>query len=251
MLGQSLTSRCSARIRRSWLGCLTICALILCVTWSLAASSCLAEESTVRLRFAWGSTTSSKHLWRGEISVDGASLSDLQPLGVEADAPIALRLEDGRLLVDPLIKRGFDGCDVTVRGDEQAMVRVRLQSDQSPQPMVVEAPLAEIANSPIRSPLDQLGSYLLASRCPGDKLRVDLERDHLVFRPGETWSFQLRPDLAAELAEGPIRIDVRLMAGSDLKNILWQSNRQLTSEMQTAVSSTMRLRAPRLKAPID
>ncbi|MGI9427428.1 MAG: hypothetical protein ACR2NM_02140, partial [Bythopirellula sp.] len=188
------------------------CVLLL-VIWGLGDSlaGCAAEK-TVRLRFAWGSGSSLKQRWTGSISVEGGLLTELKPLGIEVDAPVAQRIDGSRLLVAPLQKRGFDGCDLMVRADEQAKVRVELRSEQAPQAKIIEATLAEIVANQLRQPLDELGSFFLARRSPGDELRVPLTRDHLVFEPGEKWKLQLQPDLVEHLQTSPILFDVQLRA---------------------------------------
>ena len=66
----------------------------LLVACSLACltSGAFADELDVRLRLAWGSGDSAKHRWIGRITCDDAKMSDLQPLGIEADAPAAIQL---------------------------------------------------------------------------------------------------------------------------------------------------------------
>lgn len=203
------------------------CLAVLILTPSFSID-CFAAEKTVRLRLAWGSGSAQKQRWTGEISVNNAVLTQLQPLGVEADAPVAQRIDGSRLIVAPLEKRGFDGCDITVRADEQALVRVSLRSEQMPQAAVFEAPLSEVIASQLRGPLDQLGSFFLAHRSPGDQLRVLPTREHMVFEPGETWKLKLQPDLAAALATGPVLLDVQLRATGVAKPS-WQSTQQISA----------------------
>ena len=191
-----------------------------------------AAEKTVRLRLAWGSDTSAKARWTGQITVAEGVLTDLQPLGIEADAPVALRIDGSRLVVAPLERRGFDGCDLTVRADEQALVSLWLKSGQSPEPTRVEVPLAEILASDFRQPLDEFGSYFLAHRAPGDKLRIRPTRDSYVFAPGESWTLSLEPDLESELAAGPLELDMVLRAAGE-EEILWQTSQQVTTESST------------------
>src|SRR5690349_11483685 len=84
----------------------------------LAAPRAKAVELNVRLRFAWGSGGQSPLKWTGKITAAGAKFADLQPLGVEADEAAALRLDGEQILITPLVRRAFDGCDVTIRADE-------------------------------------------------------------------------------------------------------------------------------------
>ena len=211
------------RLRR-----LSLCAVCF-LSWAMTSVPSWAEEITVRVRLAWGSGGDATQRWSGQISIDGATLTELQPLGIEADEAAALRLEDNRLLVAPLEKRRFDGCDVTVRAQRQATLRVELRSEQLPQPKVIETTLDEIVDGQFRASLDDFGSVLLAHRSPGDKLRVIPPGDSLVFGPGQQWSLRLRPDLAAETALGAVLLNLQLRAVGSEK-VLWETRQSVAAE---------------------
>ncbi len=104
-LSNRVASAC-ARLRCARLG---IGALAFGLCWALLSLPSHAEETTVRLRFAWGGSDQEKQRWTGQIAVEGGTFADLQPLGVEADASVSLRTEGNRLVIDPLEKRSFDG----------------------------------------------------------------------------------------------------------------------------------------------
>lgn len=209
---------------RRWVG---VSLGLLAFCW--LSSLCTAEELDVRLRLAWGSGDSAKHRWTGKISCLGSELSNLQPLGIESDAAVAIRLSDNELIVNPWEKRGFDGCDVSIKGDSESVVRFELQSEQSSAPTQLEVPLGKLATEQFREPLDSLGSFLLAYRSPGDRFRVEPTRKNLIFKPAEIWSLKLKTDFAAELAQGPVVVEVALRAiGSD--EILWQSTQVISAE---------------------
>ncbi len=190
-----------------------------------------AAEKTVRLRLAWGSGNASKQRWTGEIAVEGGVFTQLQPLGIEPDAPVALRIDGSQIVVDPLERRVFDGCDVTIRADEQARVQIRLRSEQLPQAVAIESTMAEIATNQLQQPLDELGSFFLAHRSPGDQLRVLPTREHFVFGPGETWNLKLQPDLAAELQLSTVVLDVQLRAVGETKSS-WRSSQKISDAAQ-------------------
>jgi hypothetical protein len=182
------------------------------VFWAIlaGAASCAADELNARLRFAWGSGGQAPQKWSGKITIDGAKLDKLLPLGIEADEAAAVRLDQNEIIVAPLVRRVFDGCDVTVRADEAAIVRIHLQSTTSAAVKSLEVPLSQILAKQFRAPLDELGSYFLVNRAPGDILRVHIDRPHLVFSPGESWELRLDADLKQQAAKGPITIDAQL-----------------------------------------
>lgn len=238
MIGQGRPTACHSPCSRSaaqqiWSGPLRPMLLhcLVVLHFILLGASSHAAEKTVRLRLAWGSGNAAKQRWTGVISVDNGLLTELQPLGVEVDASVAVRIDGSRLLINPLVKRGFDGCDVTVRADEQATVRVELRNDQTPQPAAFEAKLSEIVSQPLQRPLDEFGSYFLARRSPGDVLRVLPTRDHLVFEPGEVWQLNLEADLSSALADGPFVLDVRLL-GTNKDKPSWQASQQISEVSQ-------------------
>jgi hypothetical protein len=174
-----------------------------------------AAELDVRLRFAWGSGGQAPQRWTGGISVAGGEVSDLQPLGNEADEVAALRLDGKQVVINPLAPRIFDGCDVTLRGDEAALVSIRLHNDSATEAKEVQAPLGELARAEYRARLDELGGFLLVNRTPGDTLRVDVRRAHVVYEPGETISLTVTPHLdGVALPEGPLTLDARLAPSS-------------------------------------
>lgn len=199
--------------------------------WVGGTVESFAAEKTVRLRMVWGSGTATKQRWTGEISVAGGILTELQPLGVEPDAPVAIRIDGSRLIVDPLEKRSFDGCDVTIRADEQALIRVKLRGEQALQPTVIEATVADVLRQQLSQPLDGLGCRFSAHRSPGDVLRVLPTREHLVFDPGEKWELKLQPDLADAVARGTVLLDVQLRAAGAAKPS-WRSTQQITQSSQ-------------------
>ncbi len=199
----------------------TILFLLFCRPSHVVAAN--ADEVTVRLRLAWGSGSDTLQRWTGRVSCTGGQLSDLQPLGIEADEAAALRLESSGLVIAPLVKRSFDGCDVTVRALPDARLRILLRSEQSPESREIEVALSEVLSGQVSKRLDEFGSFFLAHRSPGDKLRVIPPIDSLVFSPGENWTLRLQPDLAAEVRNGPVLLDLKLHAYDD-DTVLWQAS---------------------------
>src|SRR5262249_8755206 len=93
-------------------------------------------------------------------------------------------------------------------------VRIEL-SDSEPggsSPAVFEIALSELLNHSVSKDLDKLGNHLLVRRAPGDMLRVELKGDHLVFSPGETFSFDLFPRHLPVPAGASVQLRARLVA---------------------------------------
>ena len=208
-----------------------LAALLCSLGGMILCASALGAEKTVRLRLAWGNNSTAKQRWFGHVAIAGGTLSDLQPLGIEADAPVALRIEKQKLVIDPLEKRGYDGCDITVVADEQAVIHFEFRNEQSPHGDTFDVPLQDVIEGHVSRPIDELGSILLAHRSPGDKLRVLPTRKNLVFDPQEIWNLQLQPDLAKELERGPLDLELKVHT-ADNNTVLWQTSRKYTSDSQ-------------------
>lgn len=207
--------------------------LLMVSLWTAIGPELFAKEVNVRLRIAWGSGDSTKQRWVGRIGCPGAKLSDLQPLGIETDASVAIQLINNELVVEPREVRGFDGCDVTVVGEESSLVRFELRSEQASSPTVVEVPLEKLGREQVRESIDTLGSVLLAYRSPGDRFRLITERENLIFKPGEAWPVRLQTDFAEELAVGPVTVDTALRTvGSDA--VLWQGTQVIAADLPAA-----------------
>ena len=87
-----------------------------------------------------------------------------------------------------------------------------------------EIPLAPFAQQPDtthKSPLGDRQNLLLVRRAPGDVLRVAFDRDHLVFAPGEMFTFRLQPHALGVPAETSLRASVQLLASGGSEE-LWR-----------------------------
>gem|GEM_PF-1350311 len=202
--------------RRTSLLCAIGC-LVICLGWQ---SKVRAEPTSVRLRFAWGGDRKEQHRWTGRITVEGGSFADLQPLGQEPDEPGAMWLAEDGLHIAPRRERGFDGCDVTISAEPTAAVVVQLRSGPDAEPKILRATLARLIRDPFRQTLTSANNLLLIHRAPGDTLAVHVQRDSLVFDPGEAWQLELQPDLGH--VREPVSIEVRLHAAGS-EDVLWES----------------------------
>src|SRR6476469_6331934 len=87
-----------------------------------------AEPIDVRIRIAWGGGEA--RAWRGTIQLSEGTLSDIQPLGLEADEPGSMLLIDDKSLhVFPRTPRSYDGLDLRVQAPQEAKLLVQLDAD--------------------------------------------------------------------------------------------------------------------------
>lgn len=246
--GSPIFPRSPARPRKVWRGVcccrrVVVAATALVVCWLVCATGAHSAPTTVRLRFAWGGNAQAQQRWTGRIVVDHGTLTHLQSLGMEPDEPGSLRLVDGQLHIDPLGKRSFDGCDVTITAEPTAEVIIELQSDESTEPATARVPLSQLADEQFRLPLDEQNNFLLVHRAPGDQLAVSIERDSLVFDPGEQWQLQLHPNLSANIGQSEVSIEVRMHAQRSDSN-LWEFRQTLRPGIHSRVASESRQTIP-------
>jgi hypothetical protein len=165
-------------------------AALVCLSCFLGALRANGDESLLQLRIAWGG--GAERIWEGSIRLSGGRFSELQPLGLEADEPGSIWLDDEGIEIRQRALRAYDGVDVSVSADVDATLVVSLNNEQGETAKSVEVPLRSLLNQAHNSTLDDTGNRLIVTRSSNDRLRIIFERDHLVFSPGETLQFQLQ-----------------------------------------------------------
>ena len=187
--------------------------------WNVLALAAQAAPSPLRLRFEWGGGP--RRDWSGQVSIDQGRLADLLPLGIEADEPGALWIEGGQVQIAHRSGRTYDAFDVEVIAEPGAVLTVRLGDRASGLPdMTLTIPIADVINEVYSGELDAQGNRLLVRRAPGDAMRIETQREALVFAPGEIFAFNLRPLLPSVAAGTPLRFVVRLTAARE-SEVLW------------------------------
>ena len=99
-----------------------LAAAVFCLLQLLSSFS-YADEA-IMVRVAWGG--GSEKLWEGSIAVSRGTISQPRPLGIEADEPGSMWLEDGRLLIRQRSPRSYDGVDIIVTAPADARLIVQL-----------------------------------------------------------------------------------------------------------------------------
>jgi len=196
-----------------WLGCRWGSAIALTVC--LAAT---AVGETMRVRIAWGG--GAEQLWQGRIALSKGALSEPQPLGIEADEPGSMWLDEAQLRFLQRTPRTYDGVDLLLDADLDADLRIEIGLAQSSQPPTrVEVPLMQLIDGFHNTDLDDRGNRLLIRRTADDKLRVKLDRDSLVFTPGEVLRFAMEPHLLGASSQSRVRIVVALTAARSAQEV--------------------------------
>src|SRR5262249_15085902 len=150
-------------------------------------------------------------------------------------------LDENRLQVRQRSSRSYDGADIEISGPPETMLKIEF-SDSEPgagPASVTEVSLSELIRNPVNKDLDKSGNRLLVRRAPGDMLRVEFKRDHLVFSPGESFSFDLAPRHLPVAAGTSVQLRTRVVAHSLAGGKEWslqeQSVKATTDETTPAV----------------
>jgi hypothetical protein len=190
----------------------------------LLLSSFARADDAMMVRVAWGG--GSEMAWQGTISVSRGTISQPRPLGIEADEPGSMWLQDGRLAIRQRSPRTYDGVDIVVTAPTDAKLIVQLAAAGDPQQAPqIEVPLADISSEFRILPLDQRENRLLVRRAPGDSLLVRTARPSLVFSPGEKMHFEVTPHLLPLAAETRVEIKAELLDAQERS--LWSGTQEV------------------------
>jgi hypothetical protein len=180
------------------------------------------------VRVAWGG--GAEKTWEGSISVLGGTISQPRPLGIEADEPGSMWIEDGRLQIRQRSARNYDGVDIIINDlggtklGPKLIVHLTAAGDTQPRPPI-EVPLAEVSSEFRDAQLDDRDNRLLVRRTPGDSLLVHMAHLSLVFDPGEKMHLDVVPHLLPVAAETHVQIAAQLLDAQQRQ--LWFSEKDV------------------------
>jgi len=207
---------------------------LLCLVAAALLPAVAHGESTLRLRVAWGGETPVR--WVGQVSLSEGELRDVDLLSRERDAPGSIWLTEGAVRLAQPRPRRFDGFDITAAAPLDATLRLEFQAAGGESSTVVEAKLSELMRGANRSTIGLAGTTLLVHRAADDALRVDLQRDNLIFATGETMSFGVEPVIAGAKAGSTIDLVTKLYRGRRAQEVWSSSNRaSLASSSATKI----------------
>lgn len=221
--------------------------LALCLVALLAARAA-ADDPRIRLRLEWGGGEARR--WQGTVRVSEGSVADPRPLGVEADEPGSMWIEEGILQIQQRSSRVYDGLDLLVSAPEDASLIVDLwhvdedlEADPRSQPEETEIPLTRLVAEYHSSPLDRHNNRLLARRSPGDKLRVNVLAESLVGLPGQDLELEIEPCLVGMEVSGPLRLEVRCLRGRSSHEV-WSDSHDITLDEQGCLATGELFKVP-------
>ncbi len=143
-------------------------------------------KGDLKLRFAWGGGVPKK--WRGNISIENGEIGISRVLAIASDAPSTVIERKGELVINHRIATSYGGVDAAIKLDGENVVRFQLELE-SGETFERQWTLQQL-EAGINESIDQQQNQISVSRTPGDQVRININRPHLVFEPGEAWHFE-------------------------------------------------------------
>lgn len=220
--------RQTRRGRRRQAALVLACALVWLVGLATSATALLAEEVDLELRIAWGGGVPRQ--WQATIALDRGELFAPVPIGMELDEPGSMHVDAGRLHIRQRSPRSYDGVDVHARGPLDGRLLVSIGPVDEPElARTLEISLADLVAETSAQTLDTVGNRLSIRRTPGDRLRVKLDRDRLVFAPGERFEIDVEPYLFTVQPEASVTLELRLFEGRTEREV-WRADHPLRAD---------------------
>jgi hypothetical protein len=171
----------------------------------------------MRLRIAWGGGTPTA--WVGSLRLSAGELRDVRSLGMDVDSAGAFLSVGSEIPIRSPAPHAFDAIDVTLKAELTETLTVQLAKRDSPErPSIIPIPVQQLISETHSKPIDRHGNRLLIRRAPGDSIRIQHERDHLVFAPGESWMVEVHQHLLP-LPEGSVRLVVEVFRGRTQRSV--------------------------------
>ncbi len=206
--------------------------VLLCALW--ATNGVCAETTDLRLRVAWGGGAARQ--WQGSLSIQDGTLSDLSYLGLDADEAATIYLEKYAVQIQQRSLRDYDGFDIQAVGSSTSVLKLEIAPADHPEEMQrIEVSLGDLITTYTHAELDSQNNQILIQRVSGDQLRTSFERSSLVFKPGETFEFQIMPHLMGLEDQSNLRCHVQLFRTGQDKQ-LWDRNDELVVNLDGSVN---------------
>lgn len=182
------------------------CALLMPV---VASAQETEAPSTIRLRVHWDSG-GDPVIWSGKASIDHGRLLDVQPWGRDPDsAALAMSRANG-VVIAPRLPRRIAAFDVTAEADGAAVLRVELRAGDG-EPVVADMLLSDITTRAKRVALGD--GVLQVYRAPDDRIRVQTDRQQLIFAPGDVFRFGVEATVPGATPHSPVDLVAELQRG--------------------------------------
>ncbi|HVW01142.1 MAG TPA: family 10 glycosylhydrolase, partial [Planctomycetaceae bacterium] len=177
-----------------------------CAAHAAGAQDQPARIGPLRLRIEWSAAVS--RTWNGVLEISDGRFESPISLGVEADEPGTLWIENDAVWIRRRSARTYDGLDVELVANPEAVLTMTLQSPEDGGPGErIQIRVRDLTTDERAWSLAADQGRLTIRRRPGDNLVVHTTRPHLIFEPGETFDFQLALH-AAQHRDRPVKFSV-------------------------------------------
>ncbi|QDS90526.1 hypothetical protein EC9_47400 [Rosistilla ulvae] len=227
-------------LRFAWIiRSLAFCGVIALLLDALPATL-YSQEIELRLRAHW--QTAMPEQARFTIQIDNGHLDRLRNLSLDAGSTGALHLATDRKQISVVSRmpslRG--GLEFVARGPAEAILSwSELGADEKrTAPAASQVALADLIDQPRSIELPGGRIQLVVDRAPGDRLRVEFDRESLIFAPGESVPLTIVPEATGLAPNQKLRLMMTLSRARSDKPILQR-------EFQVATDADGRV------APID
>ena len=211
------------------------------------------EDGTpvVNLWIEWGA--GNERRWRGRITVDDGELIDVRPYGFAIDSPASVYLASGSAVINQRSPSGYNSLKLSVKAPLTSKIWIELApTEQSVNKKSLRLQIKSLLTDIHRSELDAQGNLLIVRRAPGDDLRVEFERDTLVFAPKETFKFDVRPHLIPVESDAPYRCRIDLLEARTGQRVnTFEQQIQSTSSGQLPLLKPISVKMPTNEGAYD
>ncbi len=210
------------------------------------------QPRSFRLRVSWGGGQNQS--WHGSIVADSGAVSNITPLGLsESLANTAAKINDRQINIHQSIATNYDGFDFTFQGDRNSNFTIDLAADDDPESKFQKTfSVASLIQGAFQNPLDDLGNHVSIDRVPGDVIKVQLDRDHLVIDAGETMSVDVALNHSV-LKPGQANLRMSLVTARQSGPAIWSQTETITVNEAGSTSTSTRfpVEAPREEGVYD
>lgn len=166
-------------------------------------------ETTLRLRIAWGGAGFTQ--WTGTIGISEGQLTEVRPLGVEADEPGSFWLQENEIRMVQRSPRAYDAVETLVSAPISATLTVALNDAESGSTFSTVVSLADLVSRHHIEQIDEGNNRLLVQRAPGDAIRVRTQHPSMVFDSGESVALDVGPHLVTTGDAGELQLRCELI----------------------------------------
>lgn len=188
-------------------------------------------QSRVAIRMSWGGGEEAQ--WQGTVHYTGGAITNVRALGLTQDTPGSVYQEEGNVNVSQPSPATYGGAEFYVDYQPGAELRTVFRSVDDPDTWIRKSiPIEEVLRTTTSHELDAKQNRITVARAPGDWLKLDFQRDHLVFETGETLMVDLQPHFSG-FADQRVRCKATLVtARSNSGASIWSETLEFETDSE-------------------